>query len=834
MNFNNPDDFSSSPYSASSVNSDNSDRPVTANEIDAQSSDSEDKDLVEDETVTEIDREDATSRSDDSSVTGSSGRLEQALRQAAQQAGTQGIDFDENGDITMEMADDEVTAAFKPWCNKGTNEPGILGNLSSLQDQENINPFSPAFKATIERPLEEDREETMEFTKAVGTILPPRQQKGNVTQPQFNKPVTHDQSSGAGMRPRLSSPIADQGDETMDLTMAVGGIQPNHNVPLDDETTSNIGDSEEDEELSMDFTAVVGGVLAQKAGLLNRTDRSLEVGPDERQMTKYENDQEKNLLVQDGQHMDIQYAVGHIFPPIVEGSEPAEDDTMGMDITTAIGTILTKHYNTGDSDQVRMRSVHETEKKIEISESVSQYAKEPLSNRLVSTASESGSPSLVHAHVHDGASETSRLSVTPKMLSRASSPAKKPATPSKQVTPKVVRPVTPGKTPPSKNVAMRTGSPKRLFKAEIKQAASSPTQGTPVSSPFKSNIDHIMRSKSNLKPGSRRTSGLGLDRVGIGSPRVTEILDRRTSISESSAAFLSNEKPSGGVRFADPRVLEHQFEQERLADERRESGRGILQSEADDQDLPAEEDVTVNLKGRIESLTPQKKRLKGRKSLHVGAAKGILGKRPIELDEEEDDKGSTPNHMRALESSPVKKIKLPPPPSKATTSGRVTRSARLSLAETSNNARPSTPSVGASPSKAGSVTTPNNQPRFKDTNAAASVVKGALNLKEGLVASDSSTTKHPETDDRIHLQDFLNLTTIRFMELTTTKRRHTIAPNPLLEQAALGADGITQVDAGSELEKCVVAGACTLPMLDLYQHVSRGTQHRTGDRRGDV
>lgn len=821
MNFNNPNDFSSSPYSAGSINSDDSDRQVTANEIDAQSSDSDDKDLVEDETVTEIDREDATRRSDDSSVAGSSGRLEEALRQAAQQAGTQGIEFDENGDITMDMADDEVTAAFKPWTNRGTNEPEILGNLSSLQDQENINPFSPAFKAKVERPVEEDMEETMEFTKAVGTILPPQQQKDCVTQRDLQKPQIFNQPSVIETRRRLSSSTVDQGDETMDLTMAMGGIQPNHHVRLEDGNTGNIGDSDEDEDLSMDFTAVVGGVLSQKAGLFNRTDRSLEAGAGETPKTKHEDDQEHYSLVEHGQLIDIQSAVGKkTLPSIVEGLEPAEEDTMGMDITTAIGTILTRHRDTGGSDQARRMAAQKTDKN-EIVEPVSQYVKEPLSDRLVSTASESGSPSLVHAHVRGGAryGETSRLSLTPKTLSRPSSPAKKPATPCKQVTPEVVRPVTPGKTPPSKNVAMRTGVPKRLFKAETKQAASSPTRGTPVSPPPTSNTDHITGPKPNLKPGSRRTSGFGVDRIGIGSPRVTEILDRRDSISESSAAFLSIGKPSGGVRFADPRVLEHQFEQERLDDEHRESGRGILQSEADDQDLPTEEVVTVNLKDRIQSLSPQKKRLKGRKSLHVGAAKGILGKRPIELDEE-DEEGSTPNHMRALESSPVKKIKLPPPPSKAITSGRVTRSARLSLAEASNNVRPSTPLIDASPLKAGPVTTPKDQPRFKDANAAASTVQGAPNLKEGRMAAESSATKRPETDDRIHLQDFLNLTSIHFMELTTTKRRHTIAPNPLLEQAAPGADGVARPDAGTELEKCVVAGACTLPMLDLYQHVS--------------
>ena len=66
------------------------------------------------------------------------------------------------------------------------------------------------------------------------------------------------------------------------------------------------------------------------------------------------------------------------------------------------------------------------------------------------------------------------------------------------------------------------------------------------------------------------------------------------------------------------------------------------------------------------------------------------------------------------------------------------------------------------------------------------------------------------------------MTSIRFMDLTTTKRRHTTAPNNMddskrrLEDTAyFGSD-----DSANSFEKCVVAGACTLPMLELYQHVS--------------
>lgn len=815
MNFNTPDDFSSSPHSTGSIETDVSDHVLTDADVDVPSSDSEDKDLVEDETVTGIDRDDATKQADDNSITGSSGRLEEALRQAAQQAGTQGIDFDEHGDITMEIADEEVTAAFKPWMNRGTYEPGTFGPPTS-QRREDTNPFSPAFKAKIQDTSEEGNEETMELTKAVGAILSPRKRVHYVAQLTASKPPTYDQTRNVESGRRSSSPSVDLGDETMDLTMAVGGIEENGNTALDDDIANKLVGSDEDEGLSMDFTAVVGGVLSQKSGSFSQEDMVPKMGPAELPKNYADADQNNRILVQEDQPLSITSRLGQGQASLIERSDVAEDGTMDMDMTTAIGTIVPKQPEIDNRDQGRVR-MDQVLRNQRISS-----AQEPTARRWTSTANESGSPSLVPAQHHHGDRAVESVGQsTPKMLSRTSSPAKKLATPSRQVTPQVVRPMTPGKTPPSKNVAMRTGSPKRLFKAEIKQATSSPVQGkledglTPVDSSF----HHMARSRPNSNVELRRTSGLGLDRIGLGSPRVTEMLDRRNSISESSTTFLSNGKPREGVRFADPRLLEYQLEQERLEDERSESGHNILHAEANDQNVP-KHDITGNLKDKIQSLTPQKKRLNGRKSLHVGAAKGLLGKRPAELDEEEDEDDTTSKQLRALQTSPVKKVKLAPPPSKDTTSGRVTRSARFSLAETSNNVRPASPSTGASPLKGGLATTPKSQPRHKDVEHAAIAVRGALDLEEESAAAESIATRHPKTDDRIHLQDFLNLTSIRFMELTTTKRRHTVAPNPLLDTTVAGVDGVFCTNADRQLESCVVAGACTLPMLDLYQHVS--------------
>jgi kinetochore protein Spc7/SPC105 len=251
-----------------------------------------------------------------------------------------------------------------------------------------------------------------------------------------------------------------------------------------------------------------------------------------------------------------------------------------------------------------------------------------------------------------------------------------------------------------------------------------------------------------------------------------------------------------GVSFADPREMEEELDRERREEEDRENKRKILEREADG-------DVTANLREMIQSLSPKKAPMRGRKSLHVGSARGVLGKRPAELDdeeEEEEDSGGV-KRLKGLVGSPVKNVRLGGPPSKAeTTTGRRTRAS----AKIDGDKENATPSL-SSPLK---VSSPKGQGRFRDvddepTNTFSFEQPQALGEREEVDGDE----------DRIHLQDFLNMTSIRFMELTTTKRRHTVAPAPQRESGVAESGDVS-------LEQCVVAGACTVPMLELYQHVS--------------
>lgn len=294
MNFNNPEDaYSSSPISGSSA--------AGSDDIEPESDDGG-------STAMNLDVGDITARTSASDGSegdspGSSARLDEVLRQAATQAGTRGIAFDENGDLSMELAGDEVTAAFKPWVQK------------SLGDQENINPFSPAFKAQAVSTMSETRDESvmdenedmsMEVTMAVGGILPSKpsdtadvydatmdmtiavggiKSMPSQSQPPLRSALKRRRSStvedpfvtignahgspakrqanrrNSVRRRRSSAAESSLGEETMDLTMAVGTIRE-HVVQDPNERRSSVDTSLGEE--GMDFTMVIGGIKGVK------------------------------------------------------------------------------------------------------------------------------------------------------------------------------------------------------------------------------------------------------------------------------------------------------------------------------------------------------------------------------------------------------------------------------------------------------------------------------------------------------------------------------------------------------------------------------------------
>ena len=847
MKSNNSEDCCFSSPGSSIESDDTVNQTLTTVDEHVDSSDDSDNDLIEEEgTVAELVDDDLTSRSivsirsNGSSSTSSSSRLEAALRQAAQQAGTQGIEYDENGELTMEMADEDITASFKPWVNQVPHKARSIGGFNSLQDQENMNPFSPAFKANLKakNATSEDQEETMDFTHAAGNILyqapgnEDSHDRGNSKPKPLNDSTTS-MGSSSKQSPAENPLYIDQ---TMDLTTAFGGIQHKSYGLIEDETEL----VDENEDLTMEFTSVLGGVIDQSHLNPSIRDNSTKNHCLPGQHVYEGHQRIRESQAGDEEDMDMTAAIDGVLETITERTEPDEDQTFTMEITTAIGSILPKGLTTNDRSMAKTLMECETDagqladtpfqdKRVK-SPLINEKPRlepilEPLLDHLPSATLRIQSPELgsTKNRWSTRSAIDNTVSTTPQSSPHRLTPLKKPFTPSKQLTPNLPRPTAPGKTPPSKNVTLRTSSPKKLFKAEIRRSTETPRRSTPV-------LDLGFDARSGaalpnvvLTPQRRQTSGLGIDKEGLGSPKLAQVLDRRGSIGNDAKAFTPQSGSSSfRVRFEDPRAMEQEIDRECAAIQRHESGRGILQMEADMHDAEEEKDATANLRDMIESLTPKKNKLKGRKSLHIGAAKGLLGKRPAELDEDDEDE-NTPKRLKGRESSPVKNIKLLAPPSKAETTGRSIKAPRLSLGNASGNVQCSTPKKINSPTKAAIFTTPKDQARFRDAEVVLSATKLPPSFDLKLAGSPQDMIEPTEEDDRIHLQEFLNLTSIRFMELTTTKRRHTVVPNNISEDSvrinALDTQGGSFGLAGRDLEKCVVAGACTVPMLELYQHV---------------
>lgn len=272
MNFNNPDDV----YSSSPLSGDNDD----------------DSDPADDDNATA--QLDASPDTEDSSQ--SSARLDAALRQASTLAGTQRLDLEDDGDMTMDMAEDEITASFTPWARKG----GI-----PHEDQENVDPASPATTVADD----DDEDMSMEITRAVGRIVPQQQSEeepssdmeddmtmdltmplGSIQAMSSNAPASRrkslkrrisimDASQGSpakrptsrrtSLRQRRQSEENSFDDATMDLTMAIGAIKST--VSSKSTRRTSIDTSLED--ATMDFTMAVGSIR-------NETSKTLHVHED--------------------------------------------------------------------------------------------------------------------------------------------------------------------------------------------------------------------------------------------------------------------------------------------------------------------------------------------------------------------------------------------------------------------------------------------------------------------------------------------------------------------------------------------------------------------------
>jgi kinetochore protein Spc7/SPC105 len=314
MNFNNPDDlYSSSPMSGDNVSQGGSDAGSDSEENDEQQAKAQE------------------SPSEESSE--NSARLDAALRQASALAGTQRLDFDEDGDKTMDLAEDEITASFKPWAKKNA--------ATSFQDQENVDPFYPVLPTeTSDDDNAEDEEMSMDITRAMGRIVPQSR-----SQPQSLSPDVEDISMDLTM-PLGSiqqASIAEQGGRRKSLKRRVSLLEPSHGSPakrpagrrasLRQRTQPEQPSSPDD--ATMDFTTAIGGITSKTA------------------TSKQDTTRRKSVETSFGDEtMDFTVAMGSIKDSRTAKTEPRssdleeeedEDEDMSMEFTNVIGGI--KNFN---------------------------------------------------------------------------------------------------------------------------------------------------------------------------------------------------------------------------------------------------------------------------------------------------------------------------------------------------------------------------------------------------------------------------------------------------------------------------------------------------------
>ena len=830
MNFNNPDDLESSMISGSS--------DVSGSEGEEEG-DSEGDDEDATGTAMSLDMGDNSllSTTDSDASTSSSARLERNLRDAANAAGTRGIEYDEAyeeedfGDESMEIAGDEVTNAFRPWAQRQADEEDEP-ILSAALDQENVNPFSPAFQASVATMLkprystieeegeEEDEEEegdqdmSMDVTRAVGGIL----------QSRTNNPE--------------SSPL--DGDGTMDFTQAVGKINGNaqaqspiRSVKKRRRSTTEAGSpgftaaqqtkrrrssmarsSVGDE--TMDLTMAIGGVL--ESGSPVKTDRRRSVARRRSSGVASEADEAT---------MDFTQAIGGIHGTRRESVQSlVEDEDLSMELTTAFGGV-----------QAAERAV-------------------AAAQELPSTPQEPGSPAALAAAANttpkdqerfrDVPDSGARKSLTPVLQKEASRSAEKPAS-AKTSSAKTRKSSSPAKSSPVRQ------------KTEVKQLrlTRSATKEKPVAlskgSPLKNEVSYpdlptpdvpIAQTESTpqqLPPAQEEeqvASGSGAQLFAVlqdpePSPSVEKQL-RITPVKQAPkvetprvSASPQRKPPSARKaltsKVATPEPLSTKVATTKSSTARASTPKALTPKDATPKDATPKA-------GTPKTATPKATTPRTGKSGSSTTPKTASPKRHVSQTIHATTLPSTPQEAQALEQlTPMQEIT---PRVRAAPEGSLKEATRLADSiklmstprkETLKSLTPKkhTPKKQVSPMKR---PTPAGKPTPK-------LRSGAQKSPAQQLSEDIFNLQPAAEKQQVRLQDFLDAASIRFMDLTTTKRRMTYAPTPSKRRRS-NAD--ENVETEVTLEGAVVAAACTEPEKELFSHACHELKRYIHEGKGAI
>ncbi|POS86671.1 hypothetical protein EPUL_001105 [Erysiphe pulchra] len=807
------EDYSSSPCSVNSIDDVEEDNDGEVNDDVASLSDSDSSD---DGTIMSIDGGETTNLSMVSKKsresTNSSLELDKALRQAASQAGTQGIDYDENYESSR-VEEMEMVIPSSSWFKKnslgGVDLQCKIENKTPSLQTSKINPQEKLKvgeeKSLVEeistdrlipshKPIENE-EMSMDVTRALGRII-------NNGASQFGHQSEVVTENHHIELPEITTSNVSEG-ETMDITVGLGGIQPAQDECIgkpNQERTKKVGAECVVSSLDLRIPDSKGKSEDFSHKLISKTRESFysSLGEEPMDVTKALGGIISSVDSDQDTAMDVTTALGGII-----SSVDSDQDT-AMDVTTAFGGIIKSTELDQDTITKAKNSfsaqVNYEKSQAKQTRNLETKKKSKINCVNYSSKIENGSPSLNVTHGKASKRNSDlRISKNPrhKKIEDGNTPVKKTPTPSKNSTPLLAPPILHAQVSPS--------SPqKRLYNSKIMAPASSAVSNenptTPKNkSPGGKNLGFPIPNLT-LTAKSRHASGIGFDKIGLGSPRVAELLDRRDSIGNNASSFILGELVGAplGNGLKDPRLIEQE-----INNEREEEARHIEENYPRHRTEVSfkESNATSNLKEMIQSLTPKKNPIRGRKSLHVGAAVGLLGKRPVELDETDDtDDFEGTKRLKTHQGSPVKNVKLQAPPSKIeTTSGRAIQALQNGVKNLASDSVFTKKDFNSNEKKPTDLKY--QSPKKKDLQ------QNVLRTS----AIDTEVEQKCPKDQRIQLQEFLNMTSIRFMELTTTKRRHTIAPKSALKNNGTEEKEISRED-------CVAAGAATIPMLELFQH----------------
>jgi kinetochore protein Spc7/SPC105 len=531
--------------------------------------------------------------------------------------------------------------------------------------------------------------------------------------------------------------------------------------------------------------------------------------------------------------LDALATVAYPALPVLEEKDEDQDMDVDMEITVNVGCILQSRVAEEQEPSPEIATSNQTTENVQ---SVSPST--VLNNSEDITPAQVASPTpraKRNTRRSSGAARTARLTraqrksleadqgstpqpspapgkiTTPK---KASSPKSKVPMPAKTVTPTKAQPApipqqptpqkvgTPQLSTPPERVTPMVATMKPTTPSKQNPKLQTPVRPRGIDSGFSLSAKKdivFRRSPSPVKnqsaPMRTPLRGMGINRIGLGSPTINQRLSARKSLVEDTMAFSPIAIPSALLQATcDDREKDEQEKREEKA--RRE-----------------EEHKKMDLKSRISLLTPRKA---GRQSLAIGTL--VPGKRALESPGESSKKrrksvGGGDTVVDEIDEEACEKLRA------SLRSGYT--SGMLPMPVSAKNT-PKTPRTGSFPRP-----TPAATPAATPVRVAVSL--GGDGQMEGQEQTEETASREEEKEEenesmvdedevRVSFPEFLDLIGISFLDdlQAASGRRHTGSASSS-QRPSLGMDGGPE----ASLAERIIAAAGTAPLLELYQHACR-------------